>query len=250
MSAADEILADLPLDQLAAQLGTDPATAEQAVRTALPALFAGLQANVAGDAQGSVSLAQALTQHSDPQLLPGGVDLNDVDTNDGDAIVQHIFANSPDQAQALQASSSGAMSGVISKLLPILAPIVMAYIAKKLGMGNASQPGRQSSDDNGLGGLGGVLGPILGGLLGDGGATSGSGGGFGDILGQILAGQEPQAPVQQHDDGRFEQPTFNPPEGGDGQVTMPTAEDDSSGGQQQQKPSGGIGDILGGLFGR
>ena len=27
MSAADEILADLPLDQLAAQLGTDPATA-------------------------------------------------------------------------------------------------------------------------------------------------------------------------------------------------------------------------------
>ena len=42
MSAADDILADLPLDQLSAQLGTDPATAEQAVRTALPALFGGL----------------------------------------------------------------------------------------------------------------------------------------------------------------------------------------------------------------
>ena len=248
MSAADEILASLPLDQLAARLGTDEATAEQAVRSALPALFGGLQANVATNAQGQVSLAEALTQHSDPQFFDGGVSLDDVDTGDGQAIVQHIFANSPEQAQVLQAA--GPSGSLISKLLPILAPIVMAYIAKKLGMGNASQPGRQSSDDNGLGGLGGVLGPILGGLLGGGGAAAGSGGGFGDILGQILAGQEPQAPVQQHDDGRFEQPTFNPPEGGDGQVTMPTAEDDSSGGQQQQKPSGGIGAILGGLFGR
>ena len=31
MSAADDIIADLPLNQLAQQLGTDPATAEAAV---------------------------------------------------------------------------------------------------------------------------------------------------------------------------------------------------------------------------
>ena len=101
MSAADDILADLPLDQLSAQLGTDPATAEQAVRTALPALFGGLQANVTDSAQGSVSLAEALTQHSDPQFLDGGVNLDEVDTGDGQAIVDHIFANSPDQVQVL-----------------------------------------------------------------------------------------------------------------------------------------------------
>lgn len=258
MSAADEILAELPLDQLAQQLGTDPATAEQAVRTALPALFGGLQANVADDAGGGVSLAQALTQHSDPRFLDGGVDLNDVDTNDGEAIVQHMFANSPEQAQVLQARSDGAMGGLVSKLLPILAPIVMAYIAKKLGMGGAAQQGQQqSSDQGGMGGLGGILGPILGGVLsGGGGAGSGStGGGFGDILGQILAGQAPQAqqaPVQQHNDGQFEQPQFNQPDGGDdGRVTMPTGEEeDGSDGRQQQQSSGGIGDILGGLFGR
>jgi hypothetical protein len=33
MSAADEILADIPMDQLAAQLGVDEATAEQASGT-------------------------------------------------------------------------------------------------------------------------------------------------------------------------------------------------------------------------
>lgn len=253
MSAADEILADLPMDQLAARLGTDPATAEQAVRTALPALFGGLQANVATDAQAEVSLAQALTQHSDPQFLEGGVTLDDVDTSDGEAIVQHIFANSPDQMQTLQAGSGGT-SALINRLLPILAPIVMAYIAKKLGMGSAAQQNQQQSDAGGLGGLGDLLGPILGGMLGGGAAAPTSGGGFGDILGQILAGQTPQpqqAPVQQHDDGRFEQPQFNPPTGGGGSVTMPTAEeDDGSQQQNQQQTSGGVGDILGGIFGR
>jgi hypothetical protein len=246
----DDLLAQIPMGQVAARLGVDEQTAEQATRQALPALLAGMHAN-AQDPDGAQSLAEAVNQHQD-SLLDGGVDVGQVDTGDGDKIVGHVFGANRDQVVNQLGGLGGSDSAaLVRKLLPILAPIVMAYIAKKLGMGNASQPGRQSSDDNGLGGLGGVLGPILGGLLGGGGgAASGSGGGFGDILGQILAGQEPQAPVQQHDDGRFEQPTFNPPEGGDGQVTMPTAEDDSSGGQQQQKPSGGIGDILGGLFGR
>ena len=45
MSAVDDILADIPMDQLAAQLGVDEATAEQATRQAIPALLGGMQAN-------------------------------------------------------------------------------------------------------------------------------------------------------------------------------------------------------------
>ena len=270
MSAADEILADLPLDQLAAQLGTDPSTAEQAVRTALPALFGGLQANVSDSPQGSVSLAEALTQHTDPQFFEGGVNLDDVDTSDGQAIVNHIFANSPDQAQVLQASSMS--GGLLQKLLPILAPIVMAYIAKKLGMGTQAST-QQQSRDSGMGGLGDLLGPILGGLFGGSGAgtgqasgSSGSGGmgGFGDILGQILAGQTPktqQAPVETHDDGQWNQPPTGGGSSGsfgnaggdssDGGLTMPTVDEDPrDSGNRQQQSSDGVGDILGGLFGR
>ncbi|HEU4546165.1 MAG TPA: hypothetical protein VFR88_07735 [Microlunatus sp.] len=37
MSAIDDILANIPINSLADQLGVDPATAESAVREALPA---------------------------------------------------------------------------------------------------------------------------------------------------------------------------------------------------------------------
>jgi len=45
MSAVDDILTDIPMDQLATLLGVDEATAEQATRQAIPALLGGMQAN-------------------------------------------------------------------------------------------------------------------------------------------------------------------------------------------------------------
>jgi hypothetical protein len=113
-----------------------------------------------------------------------------------------------------------------------------------------------------MGGLGDLLGPILGGLFGGtASAQSGAaGGGLGDILGQIFgdggqqAKQAPaqQAPAEQHDSGQWTQPQFD--QGGDsnGPLSMPSVQEDprDSGSQQQQPQSGGIGDILGGLFGR
>ena len=45
MSAVDDILADIPISQLASQLGVDEATAEAATRQAIPALLGGMQAN-------------------------------------------------------------------------------------------------------------------------------------------------------------------------------------------------------------
>jgi hypothetical protein len=44
VSAVDDILAEIPMDQLAAQLGVDQATAEQMTRQAIPALLGGMQA--------------------------------------------------------------------------------------------------------------------------------------------------------------------------------------------------------------
>ena len=63
MSAVDDILADLPMSQLAAQLGVDEHTAEAATRQAIPALLGGLRAN-AEDPAGAASLAGALGDHS------------------------------------------------------------------------------------------------------------------------------------------------------------------------------------------
>src|SRR5690606_1374864 len=74
MSPVDEILSQIPMQQLAGQLGVDVETAAQAARTALPALLGGIQANTA-DPGGASSFAKAVEQH-DPSLVEGGVDLN------------------------------------------------------------------------------------------------------------------------------------------------------------------------------
>ena len=109
----------------------DEATAEAATRQAIPALLGGMQAN-AQDSAGAASLAGALGDHPSA-LVDGGVDLNQVDADDGQKIVHNIFGpNTGQVAQTLGGQSGGGQSGLIQKLLPILAPIVMSYLAKRL----------------------------------------------------------------------------------------------------------------------
>ena len=91
-------MSQIPLGQLAGQLGVNPQEAEQAVRTALPALLGGIHANTQ-DPSGAASFAQAVQQH-DPSLVEGGVDLNQVNTDEGQKIVNHVFG--ANQGQVVQ----------------------------------------------------------------------------------------------------------------------------------------------------
>jgi hypothetical protein len=227
MSDMDEILSQIPMDQLAAMLGVDEQTAADATQEALPALLGGLQANAA-DPSGADSLLNALGGHGG--LLDGGLDLGGVDTSDGQQIVANIFGDNSDAVMS-QLGGYGALgsrggSSLVAKLLPILAPIVMAWLSKKLQgslggamgggssssttaddggvlgsgrgstpTGSAAQPQDQTAD-SGLGGAGDILGSILGGVLGGatGGSSQSSAGGAGsagsiiDILGGLLGG--------------------------------------------------------------
>ena len=155
MTAVDDILSRIPLADLAARLGVDEGTAEQATRQALPALLGGIQANTA-DPGGAASFASAVRQH-DNDLVDGGVDLDGVDERDGDKIVGHVFGDQRGQVVQQLGTTGGdsTTQDLIGKLLPILAPIVMAYLAKRLGGGATA-------------GTGGGLGDLLGGLLGGG----------------------------------------------------------------------------------
>lgn len=179
MTAYDDIAARLPIQQIAAQLGEDPAEVERAVHTVLPALLGGLQANAA-DPGGAASLATALGHHAGNLPGDGTVDLSQVDTQDGAKIAHHVFGDNTDQVIS-QLGGVGGNSGLVAKLLPLLAPIVLAYLGKQLGQSGGSGAG------------GGVLGSILGSILG--GAASGMGGGsaagnidIGDVLGGLLGG--------------------------------------------------------------
>ena len=190
MSATDEILAEIPLTQLASQLGVDEATAEAATRQAIPALLGGLQANTQ-DPAGAASLAGALGNHPSA-LVDGGVNLDEVDTADGEKIVGNIFGSNSTQVAHTLGNNLGQQSGLIQKLLPILAPIVLAYISRRL-TGSSSGGGAGDLLGSILGGRGGgqpgggnVLTDVLGGMLG-GGDDRGTGSVL-DMLGGMLGG--------------------------------------------------------------
>ena len=187
MSPVDEILSQIPMCQLAGRLGVDEKTAEQATRQALPALLGGIQANT-DDPGGASSFANAVARH-DSGLVDGGVDLAQVDTTDGDKIVGHVFgAHRGQVVQQLGASAPGGTVGqdLIAQLLPILAPIVMSWLASKLTGGAAAAPAPTPQAPAG-GGIGDVLGGILGGVLAGGGGQGGAPN-IGDLLGGLLGG--------------------------------------------------------------
>jgi len=196
MSAIDDIVAQLPMASLAGQVGSDQQTTEAAVRQVLPALLGGLHAN-AQDPAGASSLAGALGQHS-PDLVEGGVNLDQVNPAEGSKIVSNIFGGQTDQVAQTLGGSLGGQTGLVQKLLPLLAPIVLSYLTQRLGgQTQATQGGGGLADVLGglLGGQGpaagptgaGGLGGMLGGLLG-GGQASSAPGGLGDVLGGLLGG--------------------------------------------------------------
>jgi len=181
MSDLDELFSQIPIGDIAKQLGASKVDTSAAVSAALPALFQGLQAN-ASDGAGAASLLDALGT-KDGGLLSGGINLGDIDVEDGAKIVGNIFGDKSDNvaSQLGKIGGDGIGKNLMSMLLPILAPIVLSFLAKKMFGG---QSGGGSS--SGGGGLGDILGSVLGGATG--GSSSSGGGGLGDILGSVLGG--------------------------------------------------------------
>ncbi|MFD6857280.1 DUF937 domain-containing protein [Rhodococcus sp. NPDC060090] len=184
MASLDELISQVPIDQVAQKLGVDTATAETAVRAALPTLVGGLDAN-AQDAAGAASLMSAVNKHSGSTILDNGVDVAKVDTADGNKIVANVFGNNKDQVISTLGSVNGSGGkDLIAQLLPILAPIVLSYIAKQI-----TAPTTAPTTTTASAGNQGVLGDLLGGLLKNAAGGSGNtGGGLGDILGGVLGG--------------------------------------------------------------
>jgi hypothetical protein len=144
-----------PAQQVAQQLGVDPAQASAAIGTALPLLLGALGRN-ASRPEGAQALFGALqNDHAGGDLgsvlgavLGGG----QTRQTNGDGILGHIFGGQQARAQAGVAQATGLQSGQASQLLKILAPIVMAYLAKR--MFSRSGSAQQASPD--------VLGQVLG----------------------------------------------------------------------------------------
>lgn len=120
-----------PVQQLAQHLGIAPAQANAAIGAALPLLMGALGRN-ASQPQGAQALYGALQQDH------AGLDIGSVlgsvmgGGGQGGQILGHIFGNKQSRAAQGLGQVTGLGGDKSAMLLRLLAPIVMAYLAKHL----------------------------------------------------------------------------------------------------------------------
>lgn len=186
--------------------GLNPNQAKDVVSSSVPELLGAMQGNMlSGD--GASGLLNALTsgKHDGSILDNLGGFLNGGDFSDGNKILGHLMGDKLGAVETGISKKTGVDSGIIAKILPMIAPIIMGYLGKQAKNNNVS-----STTD---------LGGLLGGLLT--GASSGNSGGLG---GSILTGV-----LDQNGDGKL---------------------DASDAIAAVTKKKGGLGGLLGGLFGK
>lgn len=164
-----------PLRQMAQQLGIGPTQMAGAVSAALPLLLGALGRN-ASQPQGAEALFGAL------QKDHAGLDIGNVlgavlgggaAQGDGGKILGHVFGGRQPRAEQALGQATGLGGDRAGMLLKMLAPIVLAYLAKRMfeqrQAANAATPqvlgevlGQEEQRVSQQGGLGsGVLGAVL-----------------------------------------------------------------------------------------
>src|SRR5690606_2836669 len=121
------------------------------VSTALPALLGALQNNASSGDAGEI--LNAIGSKHDGSIFDNlSGFLGSDDTTDGDGILGHVLGNKRGAIAQAISGKTGVSSGTVSKILAMLAPIVMGYLGKQSRSNNVSD--------------GGGLSDLLGGMLG------------------------------------------------------------------------------------
>lgn len=164
----DDLFAQLegaPLQQISQQLGIGRTQAAGAVSAALPLLIGALGKNTS-QPQGAEALLGALQRdHAGTGDLGGllGAVLGGTQSRqtDGAGMLGHIFGGQQGRAEQHLGEATGLGGDRASQLMKILAPIVMAYLAKRMFSGNESGGGTAMGMSGGNP-TADVLGAILG----------------------------------------------------------------------------------------
>ena len=198
MAGLDDLYSQIPTSEIATKLGVDEGEVDSAVHTLVPVLLGGLQHN-SQDPEHAGRIEAAASSHAASGLLDAGGGVDQAGEGDGQQAVAALFGgNDTDQVAAALAKGGAGNSDLLKQLLPILLPMVLAYIGKRLGTDGAQtttahkrgslrrRPGRYPGQHprwrvrSGDKSLGGVLGSVLG----------GKGGALGEILGGLLGGKK------------------------------------------------------------
>jgi hypothetical protein len=134
MSITDDLysrLQDGDIGRIGEQLGMSPAQSQAAVAAALPLLLGALGRN-AQQPQGASSLFEALGR--DHAGVGGGNALGSALSGGGEggSILGHIFGRRQSSAEQGLGAATGLGSERAGALLRLLAPVVMAYLAKQM----------------------------------------------------------------------------------------------------------------------
>lgn len=182
MAGLDDLFNQIPVADIASKLGADQGEVNQAIQTLVPTLLGTLQENVQADDIDSIQLEKTVIAEGEGDVLTGGVDVETLDLSQGNQMIASLFGGNDTNQVASALAGAGAGGGdLIKRLLPMLAPIVLAYVGKQFqqksaGAGAQAAPG---------GGMADILGSILGGAAGGGGAGNNP---LGSILGSVLGG--------------------------------------------------------------
>jgi len=154
------------LQSVARDLGVSEDQAAAGAEALLPAILGGMKKQAQAQPAGLEGLGGLLGQLGGGGLLDQVLSPQPTDPSQGNQVLGQIFG-SKDVSRAVAdnaASQSGLDSGVLRKMLPLLAMMVTGLMAKQEG-----GVGQEPEGGGALGGLGGLIGS-LGGMFGGSGA--------------------------------------------------------------------------------
>lgn len=132
------------LEQVSKQTGISANDAASVVQDVLPMLLKGMQGQAANkDTQ--QGFLQALSDHSAQDTSDISKFLRDVDTEDGDKIVNHLLGSQKEEVAAKAKKKSGIDTKTVIKIMAILAPLLMSKMGSTAK--NAKASSKSSSND-------------------------------------------------------------------------------------------------------
>jgi len=164
-----DILAQMGgLQSMAQELGVSESQAESGAAALIPAILGGFKKQAQSQPQGVDGLGGLLEQLGGGSLLDNVLAPQPTNVSRGNDVLGQIFGSKDvSRAVAQNASAqSGLDSGLLKKMLPMLAMAVTGYMAKQGGQAAAVQSSPAG------GGLGGLLGSLFGGQSSSGGPGS------------------------------------------------------------------------------
>lgn len=194
------------------KVGTSESETSSVLTSLLPTLVGAMQNN-ASTQDGLSGLLGAITggKHDGGILDNLSGFLGNDDQTDGGDILGHVLGGNQENVQNKLSESTGVGSDKIAMIMKIAAPIIMGYLAKKAMSGGLTNNAAQS------------------------------GGGLTDILGGLLGGVQAQAAPAQAGNGNILTSMLD--QDGDGELGLSDA-------IAAATKKGGIGGLLGGLFGK